>query len=164
MGLARKEGKSKGLELDYDTIMQVMRSMGVPKSQAYDSRRAAQVILEMREDKDIWRVFTRDYLHRTAIYKLYALHEPLKTYQSSGKTEVDKKKFLDVVEKVHTLPRDVWHLKSGKGTRFVIRSFVKEIRDKEIVVEVTDDLSDIKGRDTIIGSKAKVTIISKEER
>ncbi|TKJ40972.1 hypothetical protein CEE36_08885 [candidate division TA06 bacterium B3_TA06] len=161
--LAKEEMKSSDSPLGYETIMSVMQSMGVLKSQAYDSRRAAQVILGMMEDRAIWQKFSRDYLHRTAIYKLYALFEPLELYLNSSKADPDKKKFLERIEEVHTLTRNKLYLKTQKGTRFNIRGRIKRIKGKEIVVEVSDDLNFGKGQSSVVGSKASVSFKLKKE-
>jgi len=161
--LAKEEMKSSDSPLGYETIMSVMQSMGVLKSQAYDSRRAAQVILAMMDDKEIWQKFSRDYLHRTAIYKLYALKEPLGLYLSSSKAEVDRKQFLRRIEEVHILTRNELYLNMQKGARFNIRGQIKGIKGKEIVIEVSDDLNFGKGQSSVVGSKASVTFILENE-
>ncbi len=159
--IAKNHTASRKLRLKGVDVINLMRKSSVLRSQAYDSRRAAEVLLDMMEDKAIWERFSKDYLSRTSLFRLYFLKNDLETYDKSGKTNTDRKRFLERVKKIHSLTRDEFYSRFKKGSKRYLRGHIKKIKGKEIVIEVTDGFG--KNGDPGVGSEVTITLKSKKK-
>ncbi len=152
---------SKELRLKGADVIDLMRKSGVLRSQAYDSRRAAEVLLTMMKDKAIWKRFSKDYLSRTSLFRLHFLKNDLETYNGSTKTNADRNRFFERVQEIHTLTREEFYYRFKKGSKRSLKEHIKRIRGKEIVIEVADDFE--KDRGPAVGSEVTITLRTDKE-
>ncbi len=159
--IAKNHTASRKLRLKGADVIDAMRKSGVLRSQAYDSRRAAEVLLDMMKDKGIWERFSKDYLARTSLFRLYFLKDYLETYNGSAKTNADRNRFFERVQEIHTLTREEFYYRFKKGSKRYLKGHIKKIRGKEVVIEVTGDFE--KDRGPAVGSEVTITHRIEEE-
>jgi hypothetical protein len=149
-------------EFRLKTVIGVMQEEGVSRSQAYDSRRAAEVILAMMKDKIIWEWFSEKYLSTTSLFRLYFLKKDLKAYNKSARTNTDRDSLIESVKEIHKLTREEFYSKYKKGSKRSLKGRIKKIRGKEIVIKITGVSK--KGQGPAVGSKVTTTFNLKKSK
>jgi hypothetical protein len=162
--LAEEHYKSKGLYLPWDEFVEVVTTMGVKKSFAFECKRAAYVVLSMMMEPEIWKVFCDEYLSKTALYKLSLLKNHVKKYWKSEKMDLDKEKLLSEIERVHIVSRNQLFLEEGKGIRHTFHGKITRLGKNEVTIVFPNKNGMEKNRSQVIGSSAIVAFTVKKKK